>query len=102
MLPKLRPYQLDDLDRIVDALNNGEHGRVLYQAPTGSGKTTVFADLIAEVVGKGDHELVLAHRDEIVQQVSTSLNELAVGHGIIAPGYAEPQDRVQVPRVFTA
>ena len=64
--PKLRPYQLDDLNRICAALNGGA-ARVLYQAPTGSGKTVLFADLIAQVSEAGLPALVLGHRDEIVQ-----------------------------------
>jgi superfamily II DNA or RNA helicase len=101
MKPSLRPYQIDNLNRIYDALNDGAE-RVLYQAPTGSGKTVLFADMIADYAGAGKRALVLGHRDEIVQQISASLDTLAVDHGIIAPGYPETGDRVQVASVFTA
>ena len=97
--PRLRPYQANDLNRIVDALN--EYRRVAYQGPTGSGKTVIFANLIEQVADAGERVLVLAHRDEIVQQVSASLNDLGVKHGIIAPGNPETTDRVQVASVFT-
>jgi superfamily II DNA or RNA helicase len=101
MSPRLRPYQARDLDRIADAFNGGAL-RVCYQAPTGSGKTVLFADLIKVVADHGERVLVLGHRDEIVQQISASLDDLAVDHGIIAPDYTETNDLVQVASVMTA
>jgi superfamily II DNA or RNA helicase len=99
--PRLRRYQIDDLNKIIAAFNGGTR-RVLYQSPTGSGKTVLFSDLIQQVADAGERALVLGHRDEIVQQVSTSLRDLGVRHGIIAPGYDETPHRVQVASVMTA
>jgi superfamily II DNA or RNA helicase len=45
--------------------------------------------------------LVLAHRDEIMQQVSASLHDLRVRHGMVAPGYPETRDLVQVGSVMS-
>jgi DNA repair protein RadD len=97
---RLRPYQIHDLDDIVDAFNTGVR-RVCYQAPTGSGKTVLFADLVREVAADGDRALVLGHRDEIVQQVSDSLSDLGVRHGFIAAGYPTTRHLVQVASVMT-
>ncbi len=100
-VPALRRYQVNDLNRIAAAFNAGTR-RVCYQAPTGSGKTLLFAHLIGEVAGEwGARVLVLAHRDEIMQQVSGSLRALAVRHGIIVPGRSMTTDRVQVASVMT-
>jgi superfamily II DNA or RNA helicase len=99
--PSLRPYQRHDLDRIEAEFNGGIH-RVCYQAPTGSGKTVLFADLIRQVAHDwGEPALVLTHKDEIMQQVSESLHDLDLRHGIIAPGYPETPHRVQVASVMT-
>jgi superfamily II DNA or RNA helicase len=100
--PQLRSYQIADLDRVLDALDAARRGRVVYQAPTGSGKTVLFADLISqEVAANGRRALVLAHRIEIVEQVSAALEALEVNHGIIAPDYPHTDELVQVGSVMS-
>ena len=64
MRPTLRPYQVDALDAIEDALDRGVD-RQLLALPTGTGKTVVFAELIRR---RGGRALVLVHRDELVSQ----------------------------------
>ena len=98
--PTLRSYRRDDLNKIIDAFNDGYRG-LLYQLATGGGKTIIFVDLIRQISDAGECALVLVHRDEIMQQVSESLMALGVQHGIIAPGYPETAHRVQVASVFT-
>src|SRR5215472_3029732 len=97
--PRLRPYQEDDLHRIDAAFASTR--RVAYQAPTGCGKTVLFVEHIHREVAAGGRVAVLGHRDEIVQQISGALGDLGLRHGIIAPGYAETADRVQVASVMT-
>jgi superfamily II DNA or RNA helicase len=97
--PRLRPYQVDDQHKI-DAAFVGAR-RVAYQAPTGCGKTILFVEHIHREVAAGGRVVVLGHRDEIVQQISGALGALGLRHGIIAPGYAETSDRVQVASVMT-
>lgn len=58
----------------------------LLVAPTGSGKTRVFAHIVARMVERGKRIVVLVHRDELVQQVSEALTDVGVAHGIIAAG----------------
>jgi superfamily II DNA or RNA helicase len=50
--------------------------------PTGAGKTVVFSRLLAE---HGGSAVVLAHRKELVSQISRSLAIEGVPHRIIAP-----------------
>lgn len=97
---ELRDYQTAARNKIAGAFNDGIR-RVLYQLPTGAGKTVIFADFIKEVSSAGLHVLVLVHRDEIMQQISQSLSGLDVAHGIIAPGYPTTADNVQVASVYS-
>ena len=41
--------------------------------PTGTGKTIVFASIVNDQVEKGEHDLILAHREELLQQASDKL-----------------------------
>ena len=56
----LRPYQEEAIAAVEEALDRGVR-RPLIVLPTGTGKTVVFASLIAR---RGGSALVLAHRDE--------------------------------------
>jgi superfamily II DNA or RNA helicase len=97
----LRPYQQDDIERIRAAYASGAK-RVLYQGPTGSGKTVLFATVVAGAAARGNRICILGHRDEIVRQISDALTELGVPHGIIAAGYPEvPLMPVRVASVAT-
>ena len=61
----LRPYQTAAVSAAEDA-----EGRVLIVLPTGAGKTVCFAHLIAK---RGGDALVLAHRDELLEQAAKKL-----------------------------
>jgi superfamily II DNA or RNA helicase len=60
----LRPYQEAALTAIDKAETEGNRKQMLV-LPTGAGKTIVFASLINR---RGARALVLAHRDELIQQ----------------------------------
>ena len=64
----LRPYQEDALRTIAERVRAGAR-RLLLSMPTGSGKTIVFSHLSERLgLGPQDRVLILAHRDELVQQ----------------------------------
>jgi superfamily II DNA or RNA helicase len=65
----LRPYQQQAIDAVEDALRRGVT-RPLIVLPTGTGKTQVFASLIAR---RGGSALVLAHRDELLRQAAEKI-----------------------------
>ena len=75
----LRPYQIQAQNSILQTWNTGI-GKTLLVLPTGTGKTIVFANVIAERVRQGDRVLVLAHREELLNQAADKL-ERAVGLG---------------------
>ena len=76
-----RPYQTALEAQIYDAWAAG-HRYVLMVLPTGGGKTVVFAKIIAEHPGAA---IAIAHRQELVGQISIALALLKVPHRIIAP-----------------
>ncbi len=61
---KLRPYQREAIDAVLEARRRGTR-RMVLALPTGAGKTIVFSELIR----RAKHPvLVLAHRDELLGQ----------------------------------
>ena len=83
----LRPYQRQASDAIRMAMR--QHRSVLYQAPTGSGKTALVAHIFHGLHMRGLGAWMLVHRRELVEQTSSALADAGVPHGIICPGYAE-------------
>ena len=75
----LRPYQTDTLTKIAAAQARGVMQQLVV-LPTGAGKTIVFAKLIADLPATA-RALVLAHRDELVQQAVAKIRMVA-GSGL--------------------
>lgn len=68
----LRPYQDEAIAQIETQVTGG-HRRVLLTAPTGSGKTVMFAALAATYHARGLKVLVVAHRKELIDQAVKKL-----------------------------
>lgn len=81
----LRDYQVQDIDRLREAYRSGARA-VLYQAPTGSGKTVLFANIVRGAAELGHRIWIVVHRQELLSQCSRALTELELEHGIIAAG----------------
>ena len=96
---ELRDYQSDLVERIRESFRTNR--RVLAVAPTGSGKTVVFAYITSNAAAKGKRVIVLAHRAEIVEQISGALDRMGVRHGRIQPGHRMTDDPVSVAMVQT-
>lgn len=82
---ELRPYQLKLREDLRAEFRRGKR-RVLAVSPTGSGKTTVFAFVVRGAVEKGLRTYVVAHRSEILDQISATLGRVGVEHGFIQSG----------------
>jgi superfamily II DNA or RNA helicase len=98
----LRPYQRECLDSLRDAYRKGRR-RVLVSLPTGTGKTVVFAQFPRFFAMK-KRLLVLAHREELIEQARQKLvaaaPELPVG--VERAGQrASAEDRIVVASVPT-
>src|SRR5712671_6334986 len=65
-----RPYQYEAVAALLAATARGLH-RPLLVLPTGTGKTIVFALLVQRRRGRS---LILAHRDELIQQAVDKLH----------------------------
>lgn len=74
----------------------------LLVAPCGSGKTVMFSYFAQTVTSKGKRTLILAHRDELVDQISATLGAFRVRHSFIAAGRLfDRRPAVHVGSVFT-
>jgi ATP-dependent helicase IRC3 len=71
----LRPYQQQCLERILARYKEGRR-RLLVSLPTGTGKTVVFAKLPAFLKMK-NRMLVLAHREELLEQAAAKFVKVA-------------------------
>ena len=97
----LRPKQQDLYERTRQSMING-HNAPLIVAPCGFGKTVLFSYFTRKVIEKGKRVIILAHRDELIDQISKTLNEFQVGHSFIAAGrYCSPRCLVHVASVFS-
>ena len=82
---KLYDYQLDAIDNIFERLgNHTEKYNLLYQLPTGGGKTVIFSEIAKRFIKEtGKKVLILTHRIELCSQTSNMLNEFGVENKII-------------------
>ena len=94
----LRPYQARGIEDIRAEYRSGAQ-RVVYVAPTGSGKTVLFSAVVQGAMQKRSRCLILAHRVELVEQTSAALANLGIVHGVVAPGYQATADAVRVASV---
>lgn len=97
---KLRDYQEDIVREIVKAFKMG-YKSPLVVAPTGSGKTIIFAFIATGAIKKGKRVLILTHRREILQQTMSKLFEFGVQAGQIASGRPMTDELIQVAMVGT-
>lgn len=81
MTVTLRPYQQDLVDGVQDAWAGGERNALAVLA-TGGGKSVCLSHIVAAERGAS---CVIAHRQELVTQLSTHLGRWGVPHRIIAP-----------------
>ena len=71
----LYDYQIADLNTIFEHLAETDAGNLLYQLPTGGGKTVVFSEIARRYIEeKKKKVVVLTHRIELSVQTSTMLS----------------------------
>lgn len=94
---KLRPYQIQGIRDIFDAWNPATKDlmNVLFQMPTGTGKTTVFSEIVRRARLKNKTILIVVHRKELVEQIVDRLSNFEIEAGIIS-GQFKPDTEKEV------
>lgn len=86
----LRPFQVDLERKIYDAWNSGDTN-VMPVAATGSGKTVLLSKLLYDEPGAS---IAIAHRQELVSQISIALARNGVRHRVVGAKKGSPLIRV--------
>ena len=102
----LRPHQIEAKAKIFEAWT--KYDSVMLQMPTGTGKTYLFTSLINDIINtyKTAHKdikiLIVAHRTELIDQISATLNKFGIAHGFIQGAREQYRwKRVQVGSIMS-
>ena len=99
VIVNLRPYQESLIDQARKAYSSG-YSAPLLVAPTGSGKTVMFSAIAESAAARGHRCIILAHRQELLTQISNTLTMFGVPHGTIAATHkATPESAAQLVQV---
>ena len=71
----LRPYQRDAIEAVQASWR--EHRSALLVMATGTGKTVTAAEIIRSRLGFGGRAMVVAHREELVEQAAATIRRIA-------------------------
>ena len=82
---KLYPFQAKTVSTILDELaESGVDFNLLYQLPTGGGKTVIFSEIAKQYMERNQKKvLILTHRIELSVQTSKQLSAIDVTNKII-------------------
>jgi superfamily II DNA or RNA helicase len=97
---ELRPYQNQLANDIRGAFGSGAN-RPLAVSPTGSGKTVLFSYITSQVLKRGSRVIIVAHRREILDQISATLKRVGVPHGFIQAGKSTSTQPAMVASIQT-
>ena len=81
----LYDYQIKDLNRIFDVMKDeSDDFNLLYQLPTGGGKTVIFSEIVRRFIEQHNKKVViLTHRVELCKQTSNVLSGFNVKNKVI-------------------
>ena len=98
---ELRPYQQAMIDGARSAYKAGTRA-VLFQLPTGGGKTITASTVVRGAAAKGNSTWWLTHRRELASQASQTFHNLDIPHGTVQQGHvSDPHALVQVASIQT-
>lgn len=100
-MAELRPYQTDGIQKIFNCWKEGQRS-ILFQMPTGTGKTVLFSQIVKIGFDNNRRILIVVHRKELVEQITEKLTarNVPVGH-IVAGMKADYTQTVQVASIQT-
>jgi superfamily II DNA or RNA helicase len=86
-----RWYQEKGIEAVAALAAKGIR-RIVFQAPTGAGKTVLFAGLTKRFIARYPEKRVLisVHRDALLWQTVGALKNLGIEPGMLIAGYATP------------
>lgn len=92
---ELYDYQKGDIDKIFERLDKAPNDyHLLYQLPTGGGKTVIFSEIVRRYLSKHNKKVVvLTHRIELCKQTSKMLKGFDVKNKIINSNIKELPDQ---------
>jgi superfamily II DNA or RNA helicase len=82
---ELYPFQEKTVQAIIEELNvNGKPFNLLFQLPTGGGKTVIFSEIAKRFIQHSNEKvLILTHRIELSVQTSKQLSAIGVNNKVI-------------------
>lgn len=82
---KLYHYQESDITTLFEKIGESNiPQRLLYQLPTGGGKTVIFSEIAKRYIEKYNRKvIVLTHRKELCSQTSTTLKNAGISNKAI-------------------
>jgi superfamily II DNA or RNA helicase len=83
MIPTLRPYQEKLVAETYQQWDAGKQF-VAMVSSTGSGKSMTLTAIVAKERDRGQYVLVLAHRQELITQLSDTMGRMEIRHQVIA------------------
>ena len=98
----LHPFQVDDTDALRALMHTNRS--VVYQLPTGGGKSVTAGWIVQKLREKGRRALILVHRKELVRQFVATLKNvgLATDTGVISPSFTPtPWAPIQIASIFS-
>ena len=89
----LYPYQRELIDKLFVTIDNTEEdNNILFQLPTGGGKTIIFSEIAKRFIEeKKKKVLILTHRIELSKQTSESLASCGVDNFVISSQIREDE-----------
>lgn len=96
---KLYPFQEKTVAMIMDELDkNGADFNLLFQLPTGGGKTVIFSDVARQYIETyGRKVLILTHRIELSVQTSKQLSAIGIANKVISSDVKHLLDESHYP-----
>jgi len=91
----LYPFQVEATERIMPyLLDNPRNENIIYQLPTGGGKTVIFSEIVRRyMLYTGKRVLLLTHRIELLKQTARALEEVGVNCMLIVSEIGDIPDQ---------
>src|SRR6056297_1078357 len=78
MAIKLREYQQKSVDQMRSFFSKNPSGNIIFQSPTGTGKTISFSFMGSEAIKKGKKVLILSNRTELMGQAGGAFEKFGI------------------------